>query len=56
MHIRRNLTDDDLRYQYRIMQRWCRLFHKTAADWVNLKAKHFRKRHPVPISEASKRR
>lgn len=41
------LTDDDLRYEYRVMRRWCRLYHKTALDWVRLGAKRFRQRHPV---------
>jgi hypothetical protein len=30
------------------MIRWCRLFRKTAVDWVNLEAKRFRDRHPLP--------
>ena len=41
------LTDEDIRYEVRVMLRWCRLFKKTALDWVNLEAKRFRERHPV---------
>jgi hypothetical protein len=41
------LTDDDIRYEFRIMQRWCRWFRKTAEDWVSLEAARFRERHPV---------
>lgn len=41
------LTDDDIRHELRAMQRWCRLFHKTDADWVALEAERYRARHPV---------
>jgi hypothetical protein len=41
------LTDDDIRFEVRVMRRWCRMFKKTALDWVNLEAKRFRDRHPV---------
>ena len=41
------LTDDDIRYEYRVMLRWCRLFQKTDRDWVELEAARFRQRHPV---------
>ncbi|MBI2963123.1 MAG: hypothetical protein HYY35_05160 [Deltaproteobacteria bacterium] len=44
---RGHLTDDDIRYECRVMQRWCRLFRRTAADWVTLEAERFRARHPV---------
>jgi hypothetical protein len=40
------LSDEDIRFEYRIMQRWCRLFRKTPGDWVALVAKRFRERHP----------
>lgn len=42
-----HLTDDDIRHEYRVMIRWCRLFHKTDWDWVELEAARFRQRHPV---------
>lgn len=45
------LTDEDLRFEFCIMTRWCRLFRKTALDWVNLEAKRFRDRHPVLCSK-----
>lgn len=41
------LTDADIRYEYRVMVRWCRLFRKTDWDWVELAAEKFRDRHPV---------
>ena len=41
------LTDEDIRYEFRVMVRWCRLFRKTAYDWVVLEAKRFRDRNPV---------
>lgn len=42
------LTDTDIRFEFRVMMRWCRLFRKTAVDWVNLEAKRFRERYPLP--------
>jgi hypothetical protein len=42
-----HLTDDDLRYEFRVMRRWCRLYQRTALDWVRLEAERFRQRHPV---------
>ena len=33
------------------MMRWCRLFRKTAIDWVILEAERFRDRHPVSTAE-----
>jgi hypothetical protein len=48
------LTDDDIRFEVRVMKRWCRMFHKTALDWVNLEAERFRDRHPVLRSEKAK--
>jgi hypothetical protein len=47
------LTDEDIRYELRIMQRWCRLFRKTAIDWVRLEAERFRKRHPLAATETA---
>jgi hypothetical protein len=44
---RTHLTDDDIRYELRVMQRWCRLFRRTDSDWVSLEAERFRQRHPV---------
>jgi hypothetical protein len=41
------LTDDDIRFELRFMIRWCRLFQKSAVDWVNLEAKRFRDRYPL---------
>ena len=41
------LTDEDIRYEYRIMLRWCRWFRKTAEDWVRIEAARFRERHPL---------
>jgi len=45
------LTDEDIHYEFRIMMRWCRLFRKTAIDWVILEAERFRDRHPVGRAE-----
>jgi hypothetical protein len=45
-----DLTDDDIRYELRVMQRWCRLFRRTDFDWVSLEAERFRQRHPVSRS------
>src|SRR5438309_4276579 len=45
------LTDEDIHYEFLIMMRWCRLFRKTAIDWVILEAKRFRDRHPVASVE-----
>jgi hypothetical protein len=45
------LTDEDIRYEVRVMKRWCRMFKKTALDWCDLEAKRFRDRHPVLRSE-----
>ena len=45
------LTDEDIHYEFRIMMRWCRLFRKTAIDWVILEAERFRDRHPVASVE-----
>jgi hypothetical protein len=44
---RDHLTDDDIRYEFRVMKRWCRIFHRTALDWVEMEAARFRQRHPV---------
>lgn len=41
------LTDDDIRYEYRVMRRWCRMFGKSDLEWVQLSAKRFRERHPL---------
>jgi hypothetical protein len=41
------LTDEDIRYEFRVMLRWCRLYRKTDVDWVELEAERFRRRHPV---------
>ena len=41
------LTDEDIHYEFLIMMRWCRLFRKTAIDWVILEAERFRDRHPL---------
>jgi hypothetical protein len=46
------LTDEDIRFELRFMMRWCRLFRKSAADWVNLEAKRFRERYPLPCRES----
>ena len=45
------LTDEDIRYEFRIMQRWCRMFGKTAIDWVRIEAERFRDRHPLASAE-----
>ncbi|MGH7821927.1 MAG: hypothetical protein ACREQ9_19365 [Candidatus Binatia bacterium] len=50
------LSDDDLRYQYRVMVRWCRLFRRTDLDWVELAARRYRERHPVIDLEPPARR
>lgn len=41
------LTDADIRYEFHVMVRWCRMFRKTDIDWVSLEAERFRARHPV---------
>jgi hypothetical protein len=41
------LTDQDIRAEWRVMVRWCRLFRRTDVDWVKLVAKRYRDRHPV---------
>lgn len=41
------LTDEDIRYECRVMARWCRLFRKSPIDWVQTEAKRFRDRHPI---------
>lgn len=50
------LTGDDIRYQFRVMVRWCRMFHKTDVDWVALEAARFRARHPLLPVELPERR
>jgi hypothetical protein len=47
------LTDEDIRYEFRVMVRWCRLFQKTDVDWVELGAVRFRNRHPVLAADSS---
>jgi hypothetical protein len=47
------LSDEDIRFEYRVMQRWCRLFRKTPAEWVALVARRFRERHPPAVVEKS---
>jgi hypothetical protein len=46
-----HLSDADLRREYRVMERWCRLFRKTPVDWVALAARRFRERHPPAVVE-----
>ena len=48
---RTHLSDDDIRYELRVMQRWCRLFRRTDFDWVSLVAERFRQRHPLSRSQ-----
>jgi hypothetical protein len=48
---RTHLSDEDIRFEYRVMRRWCRLFHKTPVDWVALVARRFRDRHPPAVVE-----
>lgn len=48
------LTDDDIRYEFWVMLRWCGIFRKTALDWVELEAKRFRDRHPVAAAPVPK--
>jgi hypothetical protein len=50
------LTDEDIRYQFRVMVRWCRMFQKTDVDWVNIEAARFRDRHPLLEIETTERR
>jgi len=45
------LTEDDIRFELRFMIRWCRLFRKSAVDWVNLEAKRFSERYLLPSHE-----
>ncbi len=53
---REYLTDEDIRYECRVMQRWCRFFHKTDVDWVELEAARFRERHPVLNADSERLR
>jgi hypothetical protein len=46
-----HLSDEDIRFEYRIMRRWCKLFRKTPLDWVAVAAKRFRERHPPTVVE-----
>jgi hypothetical protein len=48
---RTRLSEEDIRFEYRVMQRWCRLFRKTPIDWVALVAQRFRERHPPATVE-----
>lgn len=41
------LYDEDIRYEWKVMIRWCRMYGKTDWDWVRLGAKRFRERHPL---------
>ena len=38
-------------FEYRVMKRWCQLFHRTPLDWVALVAERFRDRHPSAYAE-----
>ena len=44
---REYLTDEDIRFEFHVMVRWCRLYKKTDCDWVDLAAARFRVRHPI---------
>ena len=41
------LNEDDIRYELRVMIRWCRWFRKTDFDWVATAAARYRDRHPL---------
>jgi hypothetical protein len=45
------LSEDELRFEFRVMDRWCRLFHRSPLDWVTLVAERFRERHPPAYLE-----
>jgi hypothetical protein len=45
------LSEEELRFEYRVMKRWCQLFHRTPLDWVALVAERFRDRHPPAYAE-----
>jgi hypothetical protein len=40
------LSEDEIRFEYQVMKRWCQLFRRTPLDWVALVAARFRDRHP----------
>jgi len=44
---RYSLSEDDIRYELRVMIRWCRWFHKSDFDWVALAAARYRDKHPL---------
>ena len=46
-----HLSEEDIRFEYRVMDRWCRLFHRTPVDWVVLVAERFRERHPPAMED-----
>lgn len=41
------LNEEDIRYELRVMIRWCRWFQKTDFDWVAIAAARYRDRHPL---------
>ena len=41
------LNEEDIRYELRVMIRWCRWFQKTDWDWVERAAARYRDRHPL---------
>jgi hypothetical protein len=41
------LNEEDIRYELRVMIRWCRWFRKTDFDWVERAAARYRDRHPL---------
>lgn len=45
------LSEEEIRFEYRVMKRWCQLFHRTPPDWVALVAERFRDRHPPAYVE-----
>jgi hypothetical protein len=50
------LSEDDIRYELRVMIRWCRWFRKTDHDWVALAAARYRERHPLLALDSPKTR
>lgn len=49
---RYSLSEDDIRYELRVMIRWCRWFSKSEFDWVALAAARYRDKHPLLTLDA----
>ena len=50
------LNEEDIRYELKVMIRWCRWFGKTDFEWVQLAAARYRDRHPLLSLDAPETR